>query len=144
MNVLRQALEFQVLQQNKIMSLSLAACTFETESYYAPRQVPQNPLNLDSLQTMLRLLMSSKFILPIETPSTIPMTTGMETLKGAHDGKVLLEMAGQVAVALEGLGAVFVGADETLQTGHVLLLVINKKIKNYRAPATGMSDATSA
>lgn len=61
---------------------------------------------------MLRLLMISKFVLSIETPSTIPVTARMETLKGAHDGEVLLEVAGQVTVALERLGAVSVGADE--------------------------------
>lgn len=64
------------------------------------------------LQTMPRLLMSNKLVLPIEAPGTIPLTARMETLKGAHDREVLLEMAGQVAVALESLGAVFVSAEE--------------------------------
>jgi hypothetical protein len=61
---------------------------------------------------MLRLLMSSKLILSIVPPSTIPVTAWMETLKGAHDWEMFLEVAGQAAVALEGLGAVFVDADE--------------------------------
>jgi hypothetical protein len=43
---------------------------------------------------MLRLLMRSKFVLPIEAHGTIPTTARIETLKGVHDGEVFLEVAG--------------------------------------------------
>ena len=62
---------------------------------------------------MLRPPMSSKFILSIEAPSAIPVTARVEALEDAHDGEMLLEVAGQVAVTFEGLGAVFIGAAET-------------------------------
>jgi hypothetical protein len=55
-------------------------------------------------------LMSNELVAAIEPLLAVPVAASMEASKGAGNREVLPEVAPQIAVALEGLGASFIGA----------------------------------
>lgn len=63
---------------------------------------------------MLLSLMINEFVLPIEPIFTISITTRMETMKDTLTSEMFLEMAHEITVASESLGASLVSTDEAV------------------------------